>query len=1622
MTGSGGTYTWTSPYTPTSNTSVEFKVVDNGNWKPNDNIGVTIFAGNTLTVKYVSSSSTITPYAGLVVTGQPTSVFGGSSTWDNTNAAGLMTDNGDGTYTWTSPTVSSTESYEFKVVSGANWSYAWPSSNYSGTIQAGNSITVTFNRNTDAVTVTENSPTPIVDYYAIIGSPSSLFGNEWDVTSKSAEMTDNGDDTYTWTSSTMSSSTDYEFKVVKNGSYSTAWPSDNIVGTVLSGNTLTVTYDSRDDSVIATTPEVYNISGSSTELFGASWDPSNSATLMTSNGDGTYTWTSSVVASSTSAVEFKVLTNYSYKKSWPSSNYSIQVPAGHLLTVTVNPTTGTVTASTSEPPHTYTVAGDNTTLFGSSTWDATNTANDMTDNGNGTYTWTKATTLSASAEVKFKVCQDHAWTNSWPSDDYSLILPKGHTLSITYNSSTHAVSHTTSGPDVFSVVGSSTDLFGGSAAWDASNLTTEMTLSSGSTYTWTSPEATSTQNVEFKVYTNFNNTATYPASNYQITVPKHSILTVTYNSQTNEVTATVSNPHTYTVTTDNTQLTGSPTWDATRVANDMTASNGTYTWTSTAISASSYVQYRVAEDHALTNCYPITETPIAEHHPGIIVPKGHTLTLTYDPNDDSVTASTSGPDVFSVAGSSTSLFGYEWSAPNLATEMTLSSGTTYTWTSPVATATEIVEFQVVTNFSWDNTAYPGTNYRIMVPKGQALTVTYDSSDHTVNAEITGSRTMYVIGQVKGNPWAANVGVPMEASADGTVYTLNNVQIVKDATFAFSPILASTDTDWTTLQPARITSAADGDVWIVTDAMTDKNSPQALNILPWVNADKGFQISESASYNITIDLKAVTVTIARRYGSLYMFHGDHWTPSTGENMISSDGNVYSLSNVSLDDNSTFQFSTQLGDSWSAIASYRIGANAEGSNWLVTEALLGIEIENALLEGGTKDFVMDTGTAGNYRVIVDLSKNTITLFPMAEVLASKTIIHLEKTSNVTSPLIWAYDKERTTANVPIHVDRPARNVIANERLVLYEGAPNAADVTTADGRSWWTWEVNKSISDFWFTRGSYTFNRTDLTNADMTDIQWRKSGELYLTWPSSGTALEEYTRDYYAAAAQEASESAVMIEGHLYVYFTNTPGWEHVFCHAWYTDQYGENHDLLTPPNGSTPNYPGMLCELVGYDKDGYEIWRADLTEQGVTQTPSGIVFNNGMYEGKDYYTNATTTEAQEQSGDAVYKNGTCYDYCGVIVLGRSLANIIRNGVERGPAYTIEEDLVAVYFDPAARTNIDVDGVTHTIYGALYCKDKNKFVSTAKVEKSLMKEGQYDYMATEYAQSGATVPDRYDQSNWVKVTLSTLYPGYVKDDQAGQLALLEDYAGCVIPAESIRGQIVNKDNPEIHLASALPSAGSLESDDYADHLNVYIPTSFMGSQSGTSKNGMTRDFFFVTPKPNEYALITWAVYGGDNKFYISTSGWYDYSDGNRYNINGWDLDGYFPVQWDAQSKPSDMENYSGQLMSFKAIIRLADGAGGGAGAPRRTAQEVSGEPPYTWKTNVSTSNYVISPIDINPAAGTIITSVQAADMTEREVAETTYVDVMGRTSNRPFQGVNVVITRYTDGSKEIKKIVK
>ncbi len=94
---------------------------------------------------------------------------------------------------------------------------------------------------------------------------------------------------------------------------------------------------------------------------------------------------------------------------------------------------------------TWTVAGDNTTLFGTPTWDETKVANELALQSGGTYDgkYTKSwsNVYLKKGDIKFKVLKNHAWTTAYPSSNKVVTIPSAgyYNVVVVYDNSDHSV-------------------------------------------------------------------------------------------------------------------------------------------------------------------------------------------------------------------------------------------------------------------------------------------------------------------------------------------------------------------------------------------------------------------------------------------------------------------------------------------------------------------------------------------------------------------------------------------------------------------------------------------------------------------------------------------------------------------------------------------------------------------------------------------------------------------------------------------------------------------------------------------------------------------------------------------------------------------------------------------------------------------------------------------------------------------------------------------------------------------------------------------------------------------------------------------------------------------------------
>ena len=340
--------------------------------------------------------------------------------------------------------------------------------------------------------------------------------------------------------------------------------------------------------------------------------------------------------------------------------------------------------------------------------------------------------------------------------------------------------------------------------------------------------------------------------------------------KTYELTIGGAEEHTYAVAGAPAALFGMENdWDPIAAPEMALNDNGIYEWTSaeTQLEAGN-VEFKVVQDHAWDVCYPENNYVVPVEAAGT-----YTLNVTYNPENNEVNATLTPIEpehTYAVCGTPAALFGMEndWD-PTAAPEMTFNEETgLYEWTSAETELAGNIEFKVVQDHAW-NVCYPENNYVVTVPENglYTLNVTYNPENNEVNATLTGTpqqAKVYIIGEVNGNVWATNVGVPMETE-DGKIYTadvtlqrpadgamLMDVGEADYCYFSFAHKLMEAADDWDGLAPYRFGAVSDGDFQFFRRML---GQPLSLTY----DNGQAFMVPEG-EFTFTVDLENMTLTI------------------------------------------------------------------------------------------------------------------------------------------------------------------------------------------------------------------------------------------------------------------------------------------------------------------------------------------------------------------------------------------------------------------------------------------------------------------------------------------------------------------------------------------------------------------------------------------------------------------------------------------------------------------------------------------------------------------------------------------------------------------------------------------
>ena len=339
-----------------------------------------------------------------------------------------------------------------------------------------------------------------------------------------------------------------------------------------------------------------------------------------------------------------------------------------------------------------------------------------------------------------------------------------------------------------------------------------------------------------------------------------------------------------------------------------------------------------------------------------------------------------------------------------------------------------------------------------------------------------------------------------------------------------------------------------------------------------------------------------------------------------------------------------------------------------------------------------------------------------------------------------------------------------------------------------------------------------------------------------------------------------------------------------------------------------------------------------------------------------------------------------------VIDTPLHWIEENG-EKDKTYTVSDRLQGVYAQGTS----------------LWCKD----LGDISIVKTTPNSGQVDYLMND---SHCRRIGGWDQSNWVELDFSGL--GTQTEAEEMAQALVNHY----ITAKSVTGVYSDDVNYTIKLNSNPTPDG-----DASYVPNTYCTSNFIEGNltlkdgdtgPAVTKDGNTTYYYFLNPKIQEYAIITYAMWDKPNQIMIIP-------DNNPFNgaacIGRWDLNQY-GNQLTALDAAFDNPQTCNNEYEFHIIVQRTNKS---YGSPISSAKAGADAP--SGKTNQVASDIIrTQPLDLQ-ASSPLPTAITRVG-TEAQAVSVEYVNVAGMRSNEPFKGVNIVVTRYSDGSTTTTKVVK
>lgn len=234
------------------------------------------------------------------------------------------------------------------------------------------------------------------------------------------------------------------------------------------------------------------------------------------------------------------------------------------------------------------------------------------------------------------------------------------------------------------------------------------------------------------------------------------------------------------------------------------------------------------------------------------------------------------------------------------------------------------------------------------------------------------------------------------------------------------------------------------------------------------------------------------------------------------------------------------------------------------------------------------------------------------------------------------------------------------------------------------------------------------------------------------------------------------------------------------------------------------------------------------------------------------------------------------------------------------------------------------------------------------------------------------EEYAQNNWMLVSLPVELYNQVKEKNT---------------VTSITGTLTEKLNVAMEATKVVFEDVI---NDFAP--NTYCPINILGESSVKGNNpAYTSSYYFATPKANEYANVVWAVYDEYMDVFFLPS----HKDHASVNVQEFEAAFYIDYSLNSVDNP---ELTDGDVYSFEALVKEEKGPSHVIGA---------------------STKFVVYPLNLD--ADKVATGVNDVN-SAKEVKGVSYFNMMGVESAQPFDGVNIMVTTYTDGTSSATKVVR